>query len=363
MVTPYQHEPDLSLAATLPADWYTSAEQMARERERIFLNTWQPVAHLQDVNRPGDYVAAAAHGQPLVIIRDGQGELRAFFNVCQHRAGRLAEGKGNRKTLQCQYHGWTYRLDGSLLRTPEFDGVRNFDPGCFGLKPVPVAAWGPYVFVHLGGQPEPPALTEHLSEIVPETAGIETGRMRLIERRDYVVHCNWKVYIDNYLEGYHIPVAHPGLFRELDYENYRVDTRRWHSRQHSPLRPVAGDGGNRRFAPMSADERVLYYWVWPNFMLNLYPDNLQANLIVPLDTERTLTVFEWFFHDAGDGGAWENVQQSIAFSDQVQKEDIALCEAVQCGLRSRAYRQGRYAVRRENGVHHFHGLVAEALRP
>ncbi|MCS6911367.1 MAG: hypothetical protein NZM11_12500, partial [Anaerolineales bacterium] len=169
--------------------------------------------------------------------------------------------------------------------------------------------------------------------------------------------CNWKVYCDNYLEGYHIPVAHPGLYRVLDYERYRVEPRRYHSRQLSPLRPTAGN----RYADLRADTEVLYYWVFPNFMLNIYPDNLSANIVLPLGPERTLTIFEWFFHDLGSGAAWEAVQQGIAFSDEIQREDIEICEAVQRGLRSRSYTQGRFSVKRENGVHHFHSLVNEFL--
>lgn len=356
----YVFEPDLTRAATLPARWYTAPEFLDLERERLFARTWQMVGHTADVTRPGDFFCCELLGEPLVVTRGEDGGLRGFYNVCRHRAGVVAAGKGNRRTLQCQYHGWTYRLDGALLRTPEFEGVADFDPGCFGLKPVRVEAWGPYVFVALDAQAAP--LAAYLGEILTETARLPVAAMRRVERRVYEVKCNWKVYIDNYLEGYHIPVAHPGLYRELDYERYRVETRRFHSRQHSPLRPVTGEGVNRRFAPIRADDQVLYYWVFPNFMLNLYPDNLQANLILPLGPDRTATIFEWFYLEHADGATWENLHQSIAFSDQVQQEDIEICEAVQRGLGSRAYTQGRFSVKRENGVHHFHALVNEFLR-
>lgn len=355
MLSDYTFQPDLARAATLPARWYTDPELLTLERERIFARTWQAVGHTSDVARPGDFFACELLGEPLVITRDEDRTLRAFYNVCRHRAGAVATGKGNRRTLQCQYHGWTYKLDGSLHKTPEFEGVADFDPACYGLKPVRAEAWGPYVFVNLDPQAAP--LAETLGEILPETAHIPLDMMRLVERRDYIVECNWKVYCDNYLEGYHIPVAHPGLYRVLDYEQYRVEPRRYHSRQLSPLRPTAGS----RYANLQADSEVLYYWVFPNFMLNIYPDNLSANIVLPLGPERTLTIFEWFFHDLGSGAAWEAVQQGIAFSDEIQREDIEICEAVQRGLRSRSYTQGRFSVKRENGVHHFHALVAEFL--
>ena len=231
-------------------------------------------------------------GEPLVVTRGTDGVLRAFYNVCRHRAGNVAAGKGNRKSLQCRYHGWTYALDGRLMTTPEFEGVEDFDKTCYGLHPVRVETWGPFVFVNLDPDAAPLAAT--LGVILDETAHIPLAEMRPVERRDYVIDCNWKVYIDNYLEGYHLPIAHPGLYRELDYENYKVETHRYHSRQLAPLRPVTGSGAGRRYAEVRPDEEVLYYWVFPNFMVNIYPDNMSSNIILPLGHDKTLTIFEWY---------------------------------------------------------------------
>jgi len=171
-------------------------------------------------------------------------------------------------------------------------------------------------------------------------------------RRDYVIECNWKVYVDNYLEGYHLPAAHPSLFRELDYAQYRVDTFRYYSSQIAPIK--SRGEGERRYAYQDDSQQALYYWIFPNYMLNVYPDNLSANIIVPLGPEKTLTIFEWFgFNSMGVK------QATIDFSDEIQQEDIRICESVQRGLRSKHYNRGRFSVRRENGVHHFHGLIAE----
>jgi len=186
--------------------------------------------------------------------------------------------------------------------------------------------------------------------------------MRAMERRDYYIDCNWKVYADNYLEGYHVPIAHPGLYRELDYEQYRVDTFRYYSSQYAPIRPAKeGDiqGRDRRYVRTEAE--ALYYWIFPNTMLNIYPDNMSINIIVPIDHRRTLTIFEWYFEEPGTGSGWESMQQTIAFSDEIQQEDIEICLAVQQGLESRAYDRGRFSVKRENGVHHFQTLVHEFL--
>ncbi len=356
----------LDEAWTLPARWYLDPAILAREKERIFHRTWQWVGSTALVQRPGDFFTYDLYGEPLVITRGQDGVLRGFINVCLHRAGPVASGKGNRKSLQCRYHGWTYALDGRLLNAPEFEGVRNWSPDAYCLRAVRVTKWGPFVFANLDTQA--PGLLDVLGDIPAEIAraGFDIDSMQPVERRDYYVDCNWKVYVDNYLEGYHIPIAHPGLFREIDYDQYRVDTYRYYSSQYAPIRPAPPSGQmpgrDRRYLRSDGEQQALYYWVFPNLMLNLYPDNMQINIIVPLDVERTLTIFEWWFKQPGSGEGWESMQQSIAFSDEVQREDMEICNAVQRNLHSRAYSQGRFSVKRENGVHHFQRLVAEFLQ-
>lgn len=360
----YKVTKDTSLAATIPRRWYVDSEFLSAERSNIFWKTWQAVGRQSELSRPGDYMACEIQGEPLVVTRTHEGSLRAFSNVCRHRAHPVAAGKGNRKSLQCRYHGWTYGLDGRLLAAPEFEGVQDWSKSHVCLPEMRVDQWGPYIFVNL--DPQAPSLAEIFGEIPNEVdrEGFPVDQMQFIERREYMVSCNWKVYIDNYLEGYHIPMAHPGLFRELDYAQYRVDTFRYYSSAHAPIRPVNTDESearDRRYVRAQSESRALYYWVFPNFMINIYPDNLQANIILPIDSNRTLTIFEWFFLGPGTGEGWESLQQSIAFSDQIQKEDIEICEQVQRGLQSQTYHQGRFSKTRENGVHHFHLLLHEFL--
>ena len=355
----------LARAATLPAAHYLEPGYLELEKERIFGRTWQLVARTDDLQRVGDFVPVTVLDEPIVITRGLEGELRAFYNVCRHRAGQVALTKGNRKSLQCRYHGWTYGLDGCLRAAPEMEGTEGFDKADFGLVPVRVEAWGPFVFVNLSD--DAPPLLEVLGAIPAEVAaaGYDVERMRLVERREYVVEANWKVYVDNYLEGYHLPIAHPQLYRELDYDSYRVEEFRYYSKQHAPireLRPGEEIGVDRRFLRQpGAEDSALYYWLFPSTMFNIYQDNMSSNVILPMGVDRTLTIFEWFFAEPGTGPGWESMQQTIAFSDEIQQEDIVICEQVQRGLRSRAYDSGRFSAKRENGVYHFQNLVREFL--
>ena len=359
----YSPAADLAVAATMPARWYIEPEFLELEAEKIFYKTWQPVGRLEDVMRVGDFFACELLDQPLVVVRGSDGRLRAFYNVCPHRAAVVAQGRGNRKSLQCKYHGWTYDLQGRLMRAPEFEGVKNWDKDGVCLQAVQVEAWGPWVFVNLDEAAAPISRTYGAIYDEIQAAGFRLDQMRLVERRDYMIECNWKVYVDNYLEGYHLPIAHPGLFRELDYDQYRVDTFRHYSKQHAPIREVgAGEVRDRRYVRSGeGEEDALYYWIFPNVMLNVYLDNTSINIIIPVGHDRTLTIFEWYFEPPGTGEGWESMQQVIAFSDEIQVEDIELCEWVQRGLKSKAYERGRFSVRRENGVHHFQSLVHEFL--
>jgi choline monooxygenase len=358
-MTTFQFQPDLTEATTIPSSWYLDPSMLEREKTQIFGRTWQLVGRLEQLQKPGDFFTCEVIDEPLVVTRDSAGALHAFFNVCKHRAGPVAQGAGNRKTLQCLYHGWTYDLDGRLRTTPEFEGVRNFDRAQFGLTPVRVDSWGPFVFVCLDN--ETPPLREVLGAIPSETQAMPIERMGFYKRVDYFIDCNWKVYVDNYLEGYHIPMAHPGLFKEIDYNAYRVETERYYSKQYAPIREKP-DSLYRRHLDDGADAQALYYWVFPNLMLNIYPDNIQINIILPLGHDKTVTIFEWYVLNADRPETAAEFQKSFEFSDLVQQEDIDICVAVQRGLKSRSYDTGRFSVLRENGVHHFHGLLAEHLR-
>ena len=361
---------NIECAWTLPSRLYTDPAVLELEKEKIFRRTWQVVGTTRQacgetgggpktLADPETYFCEEVAGEPVVVVRGADGILRAFSNVCRHRAGPIAEGSGCRKTFRCGYHGWTYTLDGRLIGTPDVEGMEFFDRSTMGMVPLGVDVWEQFVFVNFDGGA--PSLAAFLEDIPERARRFEVGQFEFAERRDYVVNCNWKVYVDNYLEGYHIPIAHPGLMREIDYANYRVEARRYSSQQIAPVKPRAADGNGGRVYGEPGQDEALYYWVFPNLMLNLYPENLQLNLVVPLSHEKTLTIFEWYYRDAGSPAVREGMQRAVEFSHQVQNEDIHLCEAVQRGLRSSTYDRGRYSVKRENGVHHFHSLLVEFL--
>ena len=361
----------IECAQTLASRFYTDASILEIEKARIFRRTWQLVGTLDhacgEVNGLQRTIAdretfftAEVAGEPIVVVRDKEGTLRAFSNVCRHRAGPIALGSGCKNVLRCAYHGWTYTLDGRLIGTPDVEGVEFFDRTTMGMVPLRLETWEQFIFVNFDRAAEP--LSAYLGDIPEQARGFQFAGLQFAERRDYVINCNWKVYVDNYLEGYHIPIAHPGLMREIDYSQYRTDTFRYHSQQFAPIRAMkAEDSGDRAYAPGSAAQEALYFWIFPNLMLNIYPDNVSTNLIVPLSQDKTLTIFEWFFHDLASAKVQERMKKAIAFSDEVQQEDIGLCESVQRGLQSALYDRGRYSVKRENGVHHFHMLLGEFL--
>jgi choline monooxygenase len=347
---------DIARAWTLPSSLYTEQVAFEAERERIFGRSWQVVGHRDQVANAGDYFTTELVGEPLLIVRGIDRKLRAFYNVCRHRAGPPAEGCGSRKLFRCGYHGWTYGLDGSLISATEIEGVEDFRPEDFALVPVRVEEWFNFIFVNLDDDARP--LHESLGELPKQAGKFQFEGMKRFERRTYEMNCNWKTYVDNYLEGYHLPSVHPGLNRELDYNAYVVEPHAKYVRQFSPIRGAqAGDTTPRRYAEARQDLTTDYFWIFPNWMLNCYPDNVSLNIVLPVAPERSLAIFEWYLPEKEHSSP--AAKASVEFSDQIQIEDVGICEIVQKNLRSRSYSRGRFSVKQEKGVHAFHRMYAE----
>ena len=351
----YDPTAPLDEAWTIPASWYMDAGLAELERQAVFSRGWQAVGRDDQLQEPGRYVTAQVAGEPIVVVRGEDGVLRGFFNVCRHHAAEvMTEPAGQARVLRCPYHGWTYGLDGSLKGTPDFAGVRCFERQDHGLVPVEVDTWERWVFARL--EPKGPALAESLGpELRRQFAELGLNDLHFLERRHYAFDCNWKVFVDNYLDGgYHVPVLHKGLDSVLDYSGYKIENGERFCLQHSPMVEA---GAEAETGAVRKGQRALYYWIYPNFMVNWYEGLMDTNLVIPKGAGRTEVVFDFYFADVGSDDALAKNRASIAVADRIQDEDTAICHSVQRGLASRAYRAGRLSVRREAGEHLFHRLL------
>jgi choline monooxygenase len=335
-------------AYALHARFYSDAHWLAVERADVFGRSWQLAAHSGDLLNAGDHIVCEVAGKPILVVRNAAGSLGAFHNVCRHRAGPIATCNGKAaKVLQCAYHGWTYTLEGQLRAATQMQGACDFDIGQIRLPRVAVQEWQGLVFVALGEGT--PAFSSVFKDIAQRIAPIDMSAMRFAKRDSYDIACNWKVYVDNFLEGYHLPFVHPGLSKVLDYRVYDTELHDWYSLQHSPLRnsdSIYGEG------------HAFYYFVYPNIMLNITPGRLQTNRIIPNGHERCIVEFDYYYTD--DPQVQARVQNEQAFSDGIQAEDIGICEHVQKGLASGSYEAGRLNPKRESGVWHFQNLLRTA---
>jgi choline monooxygenase len=311
------------------------------------------------VREPGQYLTCRIAGEPILVIRGNDGVLRGFFNVCRHHAAAvLTAPQGQAENLRCPYHGWTYDLQGALVHTPEFGGVESFDRSANGLVPIQAAEWHSWVFAKL--EPDGPSLKEYLgSELLERFEPFNLEQFNWFERRSYLLNCNWKVFVDNYLDGgYHVPHIHRGLNSVLDPAGYKIETGTRYCLQSSPM---TTDKGEPQTASVRKGDRALYCWIYPNFMINVYEGVMDTNLVLPLAVDRTEVIFDYYFTDVSESASAHN-RASIAVSERIQAEDVAICESVQRGLASRAYNTGRLSVRREAGEHLFHKLLHNDLK-
>ncbi len=354
----YDDQAPLERAYTVPASWYTHDGIAYLEREHVFGRTWQMVARAGQLRTSGQFITAQLAGEPLVVVRDNDRQLRAFYNVCRHHAAAVAtEAQGTVNLFRCPYHGWSYGLDGSLKGAPEFEGVCGFDRSQNGLVPIKVETWEQFVFVNL--DPDAVPLTEFLGRLIQRVAPLNISSLHFFERRTYSLNCNWKVFVDNYLDGgYHVPHLHKALDSVLDYKQYTIENEDRYCLQSSPM---IASGADVDVAATRSGDRAWYFWQYPNFMINLYRGYMDTNLVLPDGVDRCEVIFDFYFDDVSQQAAERN-RQSIAVGERVNDEDVAICEAVQRGLHSRAYNAGRLSVRREAGEHLFHRLLATDLK-
>ena len=354
----YNPNDPLDHAWTIPSPWYFDPRVGKLEEQSVFAATWQVVGRADQVREKGNFFTADIAGEPIVVARGDDGELRAFYNVCRHHAAAVVtEKEGCARQFRCPYHGWTYGTDGALKGMVEFDGVCNFDRGKNGLVPVRVDIWENFVFVNLDGHALP--LQDFLSAVPGIVAPLQlTQKLHYFDRRIYTLNCNWKVYVDNYLDGgYHVPHAHKGLSSVIEYTKYTIENFDRACLQSSPL---SSDTSSEAGVAATRQGRAFYLWIYPNFMINAYEGVMDTNLVLPIGVDKCAVVFDYYFGDVSQSAEAHN-KESIRISEKVQDEDEAICDAVQRGLGSRAYVAGRLSVRREAGEHLFHRLLHSNL--
>jgi choline monooxygenase len=360
------------LPAALEPHLYTDPAVLEVEQELIFERTWQLAGHISQLPRAGSYLTASAGTQPVLVVRDDHGRLRAFKNVCRHRGSRLLSGSGQCKAaIRCRYHGWTYRLDGSLIGVPEGLAFgKRLDKSALGLMPALVEEMCGLVFVNL--DPDAVTLAELVGDLPQRLAPYRIETLQPFAPSGGTQPANWKVIADNYMEGYHIPIAHPGLMRMLDYKHYDVEVHDHYVWFDAPLRNKPSSNRLERLyaqlvTPMPGlpdGDRGMwrYAYIYPNTTIDLYPDQVGTWQLIPDGVARTRDVSASYRPDATNPRTrlvqWANQRLNTLVLD----EDIDLVDNVQQGLMTRGYTCGPLGAR-EAGVGWFADRIRADLAP
>src|SRR6266542_5324294 len=357
---PIEISPEIRRAFTLPARAYSNPDLYELQKDRVFARSWQYAGDAGRVKAPGHVLPFTlldgCLDEPLVLASDDSATVRCLSNVCTHRGALVVEGEGHLRSLRCRYHGRRFAMDGSFVSMPEFDGAEGFPSPADNLPRLPLEKWGPLLFT--GITPSVPfsewiAPVEHRVGWMP----FDEFRRDQATSRDYLIHANWALYCDNYLEEFHIPYVHQGLSEQLDYGSYYTELFTHGSLQMGLARP-----GETVFdLPKDHPDHgkavaAFYFWLFPNTMLNFYPLGMSLNVVAPLGVARTRVSFISYvwkdsLRNSGVGGDLHKVEM----------EDEEVVESVQRGVSSRLYDRGRYSPRRETGTHHFHKLLAHYM--
>ncbi len=370
VLSPQRHSE--KLAAALAPRLYTDPSLLDAEQELIFERTWQLAGHVSALPGPGSYITAQAGTQPVLVVRDGDGALRAYRNVCRHRGSRLLSGSGQCKAaIRCRYHGWTYKLSGELIGAPEALAFGDrLDKPSLGLHHARVEEMSGLVFVNL--DPDATPLADLVGDLPARLERYRIPSLAPFSPSDGSQPANWKVVVDNYLEGYHIPIAHPGLMRLLDYRRYETEVHDHYVWFEAPLREQPSSNRLERLyaqfvRPMpglSDEDRHVwrYAFIYPNTTIDLYPDQVNTWQLRPDGIARTLDVSA-SYRPHGTGARTRFVQWANQHLNTiVLDEDVDLVANVQAGLQTRGYTCGPLSAR-ERGVAWFADRIRADLAP
>ena len=330
----------------LTADHYVDRHAFEAERKRVFWRTWQLVGNTQQLIKPGSYIATDIAGAGVIVVRDTKHTLRGFRNLCRHRGARLLErGEGQVRSIHCPYHQWVYGLDGALRRAPHFGDDDAIDLDEWPLLPVSVCDWRGLVFAALAPQQ---SLAAQLGATVAEMAEEPMETSCLVETRRLRFAANWKIYTDNFVEGYHIPGIHPAFFKAIEFSQFRTE---------------AEDGLVRMSAPTAGElfYRGRWLWMWPNWTLSLYPGGFNTSRINAVSESETELLYHFYFQDADDSARATQLE-TVEKNMDVIREDFSICEEIHQNFVAGGYTPGPLSPLHERGVAYFQQRLREALQ-
>jgi len=353
----------LEQAETLPSKFYLDPQYWDQMKEAIFAKSWLWVADkIQLFKGPENvFPIQLLDGyldEPLLIVEDENEEIKCLSNVCTHRGFLLLQHPVKRAKITCGYHGRRFRLDGHMEFMPQFSTAENFPRPCDHLHQIPLKNWHRFLFANL----DPAIDFERIFSKLDERLGfmpLDSFTHRPDLAKTYHVHAHWALYIDNYLEGFHIPFVHNALNAMIDYGAYTTEVY-----DHMVLQIGYADGGGETFdlpeghPDFGKEVTAYYYWVFPNFMLNFYPWGVQINVIKPVTPKLTRVFFDWYIYDE----ELLETMQGSQIAEKTEREDEFVVEAVQKGLKSRFYDTGRYSPEMEGGVYSFHQLIRQYMK-
>ena len=352
---------NIAQSATLPSDFYFDASIWEKMKEEVFAKSWQYIGDETEifnsaVNTHPFFLLEKYVDEPLVLTKKDE-VIRCLSNVCTHRGFIIAHHPGKHRKLTCSYHGRRFDLEGKFEFMPEFKEVEDFPRPCEHLHQLLLKKWSKFLFTSLDPQIDFSEMQKELDERVG-FLNVDEFEFAPEYSKIYNVQSHWALYIDNYLEGFHIPFVHPSLNSILNYGKYETICDK-----HMVLQIGYSDKGAETFNfPKNHQDygkkiSAYYYWFYPNFMLNFYPWGVQLNIVKPYTSNFTKVEFLYYIKDRE---IWERMSGS-QLGEKTQQEDEWVVEGVQKGLRSRFYKDGRFSVKRENGVHHFHWLLKHYL--
>jgi choline monooxygenase len=352
---------DITKASTLPSAFYTGKEYFEASKEKIFARSWHLAASLEVIKTPGQTfpftLLPGSLDEPLLLTRDTNDIVHCISNVCTHRGNIVCEHGGIEKSLRCRYHGRRFELNGKFSGMPEFENVQDFPSERDHLRQLPFSTWGGFLFTALFPKF---SFREAFGQMIERISWLDPSDFHYSSHhsKDYLVNANWALYCENYLEGFHIPFVHASLNQILDYGTYAYEIY-----PYSNLQIGYARAGEETFRiPQTSPDfgkhiAAYYYWIFPNLMLNFYPWGLSINIVKPLNVNQTKVSFLTYISDQ------EKFEQGVAaMTDRVEREDEAIVENVQRGVRSRLYENGRYSPTKEKGTHHFHRLIAQFMQ-